>query len=80
MRKDYTRAIGADWKFVEEQFSITSIRGINPINRLRALGLGIGLGVFATPKTLIKLAQPMGFAEIKMWYGISNNRVNNKPL
>jgi hypothetical protein len=48
-------------------------------NRVRAFRLGFGLGFLASFKTIAKLAKPTGFAETKMWYGISNDWVFNKP-
>jgi hypothetical protein len=75
-----TRAIGADWKFVYEEMSIARMPYLSPGSRIRAAGLGIGLGLAALPKTLYKLASsPLGAAEIAAWYGASNVGVTNKP-
>jgi len=73
------RAIGADWKFVKEELGIALTPGFTPGTRFRAGVMGLFLGAAATPKTLLKLAQPGGFAEVQMWYSISNDWVNNAP-
>lgn len=62
-----TRAIGADWRFVVEELFIAlnpfgyvntgdSIIITNNEDRGKALILGIGLGIAATPKTIFKLS------------------------
>lgn len=73
-----TRAIGADWKFVNEQFTITSFA---PSYRTKtnSLILGIGLGLVALPKTLYKMSIPGGYSDIKKSYNLSNKGVTNKP-
>ena len=58
-----TRAIGADWKFVSEQFQLFNVMP-NSVTKYNALILGIGLGAFATPKTIYQMVRPAGFAEI----------------
>jgi len=45
-----TRAIGADCKFVEEQMQIATNPFLNPVIRMSAGILGVGLGFFALPK------------------------------
>lgn len=73
-----SRAIGADWRFVREQFQIYS-RIPDPVDKANALLLGIGLGVCALPKTIYQMAKSNGFAEMIMWDQISNAGVTNKP-
>lgn len=73
-----TRAIGAHWKFVSEQFQLFNIMP-DPVNKANALILGMGLGAFALPKTIYQITRPIGFSEIIMWYYRSNKGVNNKP-
>ncbi len=74
-----TRAIGADWRFVTEELSIASNPFINPIHRMSAGVLGLGLGLSALPKTLFQMSKPFGYIETVMWYIISNQGVNNTP-
>jgi len=74
-----TRAIGADWRFVGEELIIAGNPFLNPIDRMTAGILGVGLGFFALPKTLFQLSKPFGYIEIMMWYNISNQGVNNAP-
>ena len=73
-----TRAIGADWQFVKEELSIASLP-FSPMQRLHAFGLGVGLGLLALPKTVLKLSTPTGFAEALLWYKVSSIGVDNKP-
>jgi len=73
-----TRAIGADWKFVGEQFQLFQIMS-DPVNKANSLILGIGLGSSALSKTIYQLAMPNGFAEMMMWYHVSNIGVTNRP-
>jgi RHS repeat-associated protein len=76
-----SRTIGADWKFVSEEFAIASMP-IDLKTRVQAFILGVGLGIAATPKTLLKYATPQpsaSGAEVMMWYSISNTGVTNKP-
>ncbi|MGY3793191.1 RHS repeat domain-containing protein [Aquimarina sp. 433] len=76
-----TRAIGADWKFVSEELEIAG----NPVlplkTRLYAGTLGVGLGLAALPKTLVKLAEPngVGMMEIEIYYHLSSHGVTNAP-
>lgn len=76
-----TRAIGADWRFVGEEFSIASNQFVDPVSRMQAGILGFGLGVAALPKTIYKLAQPngQGLTNILIWYNYSNIGVTNAP-
>ncbi len=76
-----TRTIGADWKFVGEELSIASMSFLDVKTRAEAALFGIGLSLFALPKTLIMLSQPngLGFTESQMWYNLSNDQVNNVP-
>ena len=74
-----TRAIGADWKFVSEEFGLAFNPYFDPATRINAGLLGIGLGFFATPKTIFQLSNPYGYYEIMFWYGISNVGVTNAP-
>jgi len=76
-----TRAIGADWKFVGEELSIAVNPYLDPITRTNAGLLGIGLGLIALLKTIIRYAQPngTGHANVMMWYYISNIGVTNTP-
>ncbi|MBG6063164.1 RHS repeat-associated protein [Flavobacterium sp. CG_9.1] len=73
-----TRAIGADWKFVSEQFQLAVIMP-DQVTKSNALILGVGLGAFAIPKTIYQITKPTGFAEIMMWYYYSSVGVTNKP-
>jgi RHS repeat-associated protein len=75
-----TRAIGADWKFVKEEFDIAATKGINPIDRVSAFGLGFGLGFLASFKTIYQGAKgPQGQFETMAWYYLSNQGVTNSP-
>jgi hypothetical protein len=74
-----TRAIGADWRFVGEELSIAVNPFLNPIDRLSAGILGVGLGLLALPKTLFQLSTPFGYMQTMMWYNISNQGVTNNP-
>lgn len=73
------RAIGADWKFVAEEFSIAVNPFMKPADRLSSGILGFGLGLSALPKTMFQLSSPYGFEQMLMWYQISNQGVNNTP-
>lgn len=72
-----TRAIGADWLFVAQEFSIV----LNPTNsfedRVSAEILGIGLGLAATPKTIYQLI--VNPSAILTDFSISNVGVTNTP-
>jgi hypothetical protein len=75
-----TRAIGADWEFVKEELQIAAMQGLNPIDRLSALGLGAGLAFFASFKTVFQMmGGPQGVIEAMMWYNLSNQGVTNTP-
>ena len=74
-----TRAIGADWRFVGEELSIAGNPYLNPIDRMSAGILGLGLGLSALPKTLFQLSTPFGYMQTMMWYNFSNQGVNNAP-
>lgn|GEM_PF-5843041 len=52
---------------------------LNPVDRMQAAVLGIGLGIAALPKTVIQLSRPSGFGEVMMWLEVSNNDVSNSP-
>jgi RHS repeat-associated protein len=73
-----SRAIGADWQFVSEEFLIATI-STNPAVKFQAAFFGGVLGASASVKTLIKLATPQGVAETAAWYSISNQGVSNAP-
>lgn len=76
-----TRAIGADWRFVREELFIASSPYADPISRLQAGILGIGLETAALPKTIFQLAQPngQGLIGIIIWDNTSNIGVTNTP-
>lgn len=74
-----TRAIGADWRFVIEELSITANPYLSPIDRATAGILGLGVGVSVLPKTLFELISPFGFIQTLMWYNYSNIGVTNAP-
>ena len=77
-----TRAIGADWRFVLEEFAIANNVFNNPIDRVKASALGIGLGVLATPKTIYQLSKAdkvSALLEIILYYKASNIGVTNIP-
>lgn len=73
-----TRAIGADWKFVSEQFQLFRIMP-DPVTKTNALILGAGLGWAAVPKTIYQMTKPAGLLEIMRWYYYSSAGVTNKP-
>jgi RHS repeat-associated protein len=73
-----TRAIGADWKFVSEEFQLCHIAP-DIETKIDALILGTGLGMAATSKTLFQMNKLGGLGEIVYWYYISNTGVTNKP-
>lgn len=82
-----TRAIGADWRFVGEEYSIA----FNPYNNAslkdRGLALisGTLLGSFATPKTIYQVFKggpyrvPTNIQKIIRDYNESNKGVTNQP-
>jgi RHS repeat-associated protein len=74
-----TRAIGADWTFVGQELSIAGMKYLNPIDRIDAVILGVGLGLMAVPKTLLQISKPTGFMEIMVWYNYSSIGVTNRP-
>jgi hypothetical protein len=74
-----TRAIGADWRFVSEEFGLAFNPYFDPTTRINAGLLGIGLGLIATPKTIYQFAQPNGLLYINYWYNASNIGVTNAP-
>ncbi|WP_027473180.1 hypothetical protein [Saccharicrinis fermentans] len=76
-----TRAIGADWKFVNKEWSMAVNPYMDPVTRINAGLLGFGLGLIALPKTIIQYAQPngTGHGNVMMWYYISNTGVTNTP-
>lgn len=73
-----TRAIGADWKFVSEQFQLL-ILSQDPITKGNAFILGAGLGGLASLKTIYQMTKPFGYSEMIMWYNYSSYGVTNKP-
>ncbi|MFV8343756.1 hypothetical protein [Flavobacterium sp. XS2P39] len=73
-----TRAVGADWKFVSEQFQLFRIMP-DPATKANALILGAGLGWAAVPKTIYQMTKPTGLLEIMSWYYYSSAGVTNKP-
>ncbi|MBS7256137.1 hypothetical protein [Flavobacterium branchiicola] len=77
-----SKAIGADWKFVKEELEIAfdPVALFGAKERLKAGVLGVGLGFFASFKTVLTLSQSNGYMRIKMWYIISNAGVNNTPV
>ncbi|WP_445456372.1 DUF6443 domain-containing protein [Flavobacterium sp. HNIBRBA15423] len=74
-----TRAIGADFRFVKEELIIASNTFLPLKTRINAGVLGIGLGLSALPKTIVKLSSSQGYMQIQMWYHISNAGVTNQP-
>lgn len=74
-----TRAIGADYKFVAEELGIAVNPFIGSKDRAIAGGLGIGLGILALPKTIRKIMQPLGIAQIVIYYQASSVGVSNQP-
>ncbi len=75
-----TRAIGADFRFVSEEFSIAFNPGVDSKTRINAGLLGFGLGALAMPKTLYQYyLKPDGVLEMKFWYNISSIGVTNLP-
>jgi hypothetical protein len=74
-----TRAISADFRFVYEELSIAFFPYFDPMTRIDAGILGIGLGLIAVPKTIYQLSQPNGIIEIIMWDKISGAGVTNIP-
>ena len=77
-----TRSIGADWRFVIEEFNIAfNPRNRNEQEKLQAFILGVGLGIAALPKTIVTFGSgnPGAYANVSMWYHISNIGVTNDP-
>ena len=74
-----TRSIGADWKFVSEEFSIATNTFNNPVDRICAGTLGFFLGLASTPKTLIQFGDPHSSWQVISSYNLSNLGVNNNP-
>lgn len=79
-----TRAIGADYRFVAEELSISVNPFIGTKDRLAAGALGVGLGVAALPKTISALStNKLGVAgamlEIYLYYRASSQNVTNTP-
>ena len=75
-----TRAIGADWNFVGEEFSTAANPYLDPMSRIDAAILGTGLGLSALPKTIYQMGTgPTWLAETMMWFNISSQGVNNAP-
>jgi len=76
-----TRAIGADYRFVRNEFRMGNISMMTGdySTAARAYGLGVGLGVLALPKTLFQLSKPQGFLQIMMWDAVSQPRQSNTP-
>jgi hypothetical protein len=75
-----TRAIGADAKFVSEQFNIAMNPYLNPLDRGSAFILGNALGIAAIPKIVYKyFSDPNATNNILLWYNISNQNVTNIP-
>jgi len=73
------RAIGSDWRFVWEELSIASSPFVDPISRMQAGILGVGLGVSALPKTIYQLGHHNGLIDVIIWYNLSNEGVSNTP-
>ena len=75
------RAIGADWRFVFEEYTIVANPAANPIDRFQAFILGTGLGFASLPKTLLTLGAPNGQGPnfIITWYIVSDANVTNIP-
>jgi RHS repeat-associated protein len=81
------KTIGADIRFVLEE-GVIATTTLNPITKVHASVLGLGLGLLATGKTLYHVFKPNGFlpiasgynlAKIYIWYKISNEGVTNNP-
>lgn len=66
---------------MHEELGIASNPFLNPIDRMSAGILGVGLGLGALPKTIYQLNSMFGFGYIEMmlWYNISNQGVDNTP-
>ena len=73
-----TRAIGADWQFVGEEFDIALTSYLDPVTRMQAAFFGTVLGGVSLGKTIIGLGTQSS-GEIGMWYGISTYGVTNAP-
>ena len=74
-----TQAVGADWQFVKEEFSIAGAQFLDPVTRIQGAIFGTILGVLALPKTIISLATPQSINNIIIGYHISNIGVTNAP-
>jgi RHS repeat-associated protein len=72
-----SRTIGADWKFVSEEFAIASLP-IGTKTRVQAFVLGLGLGIAATGKTVLEFASPQPSTS-GAWFSISDKGVTNNP-
>ncbi len=72
------RATGADWRFIMEEFGISTL----PIGngaKLHAGLFGTFMAVGVLPKTLYSIISSKGIGDIVFWYNISNVGVNNYP-
>jgi hypothetical protein len=47
--------IATDWRFVPSELKLANDPRISVVDRLKATGLGIGLGFYAWPKTLLDM-------------------------
>jgi hypothetical protein len=76
-----TRAIGADLRFVTEEFTIALSPLSDPVSQIQAYTLGVGLGLLILPKTIYEFSQPNGQGIINsiLWYNVSNVGVTNNP-
>ena len=75
-----TRAIGADIRFVFEEFAIAFNPSNSNINQLRGFVFGFGLGAIALPKTIYELStNPRAITDAVHWYNVSNQGVTNTP-
>jgi RHS repeat-associated protein len=77
------KSIGADWRFVKQEFQIAIYTGFSPYfdfsTSLKAIGFGVGLGLAATPKTIIFRSNPFLIPWISKWGYYSNSGTSNRP-
>ncbi|HDY89909.1 MAG TPA: hypothetical protein ENH82_17545 [bacterium] len=60
-------------RFVKNEFQMGKISMMagDYSTGLKSYAAGVGLGLFATPKTILQLAKPYGMIEIMMWDKVS---------
>ena len=75
-----TRAIGADWQFVKEEYELALTAYYDPVTRMQGAFFGTILGGLALGKTVVEIMKgPQGGIETIMWYNYSNSGVTNIP-